>query len=450
MVRPPFDYETNITALKHLFVPALLSESDWSRLCQTKPDKQSLLGWILANEDRSAPHVLDFLKDLCNVSEIATWKPATIPAKGAEEGILRDNGFRFLDEQTVCGGPDLPPDLHAYLGEASKRWRWVLVAPADCRQASQTPSPNAYGKHGPAPPSITEDVENILFEALAQNATDIHFEKSKNQLTVRVGHGQRLTSLGTWSGSVADKWIRIIKEAAGFKLDGYVLPEDGRLELSQGTVNVSMRVGRIPIVDGESIVLRLNEGNRYLPSMSHLGIPPELQALLTDTLLHDPGLILFTGITGSGKTTSACALLQSMTKRNLKLITIEDPIEYTLHSVQQSSVDDASGWSFEQALKAYLRQDPDVILIGEIRDRESARVACRAGLTGHAILGTLHSRDIVSAWNRLQAWGLAPSLLMEAVRIIVHQSLTGTTSGKELKATFKWSCPQPEWIASAS
>jgi type II secretory ATPase GspE/PulE/Tfp pilus assembly ATPase PilB-like protein len=450
MVRQPFDYETNSVALKHLFVPAHFSESNWSQLCETKPDKQSLLGWILAKEEGSDSPLLDFLKDLCNVSEIAEWNPKSIPMKGAEEGILRDNGFQILDEKTVCGGPDLPPNLHAYLGEASKRWRWVLVAPGDCGKVEQTLSPTAYEKYNRASASALENVEDILFEALAQNATDIHFEKSKNILNVRIGQGHRLTSIGTWRDSVADKWIRIIKEASGLKFDGHVLPEDGRLELSQGPVNVSMRVGRIPTVDGESIVLRLNEGSQHLPSMSYLGIPDKLQALLTDTLLHDPGLILFTGITGSGKTTSACALLQSLTARNLKLITIEDPIEYTLPGVQQSSVNDASGWSFDNALKAYLRQDPDIILIGEIRDRESARIACRAGLTGHAILGTLHSRDIRSAWNRLQAWGLEPSLLTEAVRVIVHQSLTGTTNGKDLTATFKWSCPQPEWIASAS
>lgn len=450
MVRQPFDYETNPTALKQLFVPAQLSQSEWSRLCQTKPDNQSLLRWILANENGSNPHLLDFLQDLCNVSEITEWNPMAVPTKGAEESILRDNGFRFLDRQTVCGGPDLPPNLHAYLGEASKRWRWVLVAPDDGVKTDHPPSPNAYGKHKPASASVIENVENILFEALAQNATDIHFEKSKNQLNVRIAQGHRLTSIGTWNDSVADKWIRIIKEASGLKLDGHILPEDGRLELRQGNVNVSMRVGRIPTVDGESIVLRLNEGTQHLPSMSYLGIPHELQSLLTDTLLHDPGLILFTGITGSGKTTSACALLHSLNTRNLKRITIEDPIEYTLPGVQQSSVDATSGWSFETALKAYLRQDPDIILIGEIRDRETARMACRAGLTGHAILGTLHSRDIQSAWNRLQAWGLEPSLLMEAVRVIIHQSLTGTTSGKDLNARFEWSCPRPEWIASAS
>jgi Tfp pilus assembly pilus retraction ATPase PilT len=438
----PFAYESNAPLLEGLFVPHLVQAAVWSSLLKTAPPDQSLLEHLMRSDQCDRVGIMECLMDLTGVDGVTEWTGDNSDIKGAEASLLRANGFAILREGQVCGGPELPPDLHAHLGAASKNWQWCLVSPL--RPPSSVPWADATLHPSQAPSlSISPDpgLDSLLWEALSQGARDIHFERRGELLTVRQHDGRGISVVGEWGPPVAERWIRILKQRAGFCLDGQVLPEDGRIDLGHGTSHTSLRLGRVPTVDGESLVLRLTDDGRALPSLHELGVPSALQGIIIDLVANDPGLILFTGVTGSGKTTTASSLLKELAGKGRKIITIEDPVEYVIPGVQQSSVDEPAGWTFASALKAYLRQDPDVLLVGEIRDAESASMACRAALTGHCVLATLHAGHLRDGWDRLLAWQIEPGTLREAVRLMVHQHLDVDPREAILRADFTWTNP---------
>lgn len=435
-MRAPFAYELDASLLQRIFVPDLLTLEEWTGLRETLPHGHSLLQWICHTYPAREEALLLLLSDAAGHPDQVPWTGDDTRVTGAEARILRANGFTVLGPNRVCGGPALPPDLYGLLGPASQNWKWCLVGPLD-------PPPTATNRPPTATtfrPSVPADPgpEPVLWEALSRGARDIHFERHGSDLTVRFHTGAVMVTLGTWGPPVADRWIRLLKHMGGLHPDGQVLPEDGRIELGDGREQVPMRLGRIPTVNGESLVLRLTGDSGGLPEPAALGVPNCLHWALLDAVANDPGLILFCGITGSGKTTTACSLLRDLGCQSLKIVTIEDPVEYILPGVQQSSVDVDSGWTFETALRAYLRQDPDVILLGEIRDAESARMACRAALTGHSVLATLHAGSIPAAMDRLAAWQISAPLLLETVRLIVHQRLAFPQESGTPQACFSW------------
>ena len=446
-MRPPFPYEQDASLLGRICVPDLVQPDEWAALIASRPAEYPLIQWLCEGQPERREALIALLLDAAGHPKVVPWQGEDSHVVGAEATILRANGFTLLGPNRMCGGPSLPPDLFALLGPASQHWEWCLVSPFDAppsrslnagpgspAQAADTAHGQGTADHGP---------EALLWEALSQGARDIHFERHGPELVVRFHTGKRMIRLGKWGSPFTERWLRMLKQMSGLHPDGQVLPEDGRLELGRKDGRVSMRVGRVPTLDGESLVLRLAGDSGILPSLGSLGMPPSLQWTLTDAVAHDPGLILFCGVTGSGKTTSACALLREITRYNLKIVTIEDPLEYILPGVQQSSVDAEAGWTFSAALRAYLRQDPDVILIGEIRDADSAQMACRAALTGHCVLATLHAGNIPAAMDRLSAWQISPALLTETVRLVVHQHLAFPEEARSPQACFSWETAPP-------
>jgi type II secretory ATPase GspE/PulE/Tfp pilus assembly ATPase PilB-like protein len=168
-------------------------------------------------------------------------------------------------------------------------------------------------------------------------------------------------------------------------------------------------------------------------------MPPELATRIIDSILYDPGLILISGTTGSGKTTTLYGILHELKAHNLKILTIEDPVEQVIPFAVQSAVDEDKGWTFDSAIRAYLRQDPDLIMIGEIRDKASAEAACRAALTGHAVVSTLHARNQEAALGRLKAWGTGLGRLTDTLRLVIHQRLEPVPGSMSLAPQF--TCP---------
>jgi type II secretory ATPase GspE/PulE/Tfp pilus assembly ATPase PilB-like protein len=243
---------------------------------------------------------------------------------------------------------------------------------------------------------------------------------------------------GEWEGERAHGCLCLLKLWAGLSTAADPLPQDGRI-LVEGAGRIRpFRISHLVTVDGESAVLRVLGEEDEVRGLEELGMPPELRGLLLDSVFHDPGLVLFTGPTGSGKTTTLYGLLKRIAAAGLKILTIEDPVEYGIAAAVQSAVNEAAGWTFDAAIRAYLRQDPDVLVLGEMRDRASAEAACRAALTGHSVLATLHAADAESAAARLAAWGIADGTVAEALRLVVNQRLVTDGPGGSRHAVYAW------------
>lgn len=259
-----------------------------------------------------------------------------------------------------------------------------------------------------------------------QGASDIHLspEKKHVKLLVRL-HGV-LQELAVIPHVTYQDLIRRVKFVAKLKLNLTNVPQDGQYTFPVEDRAVNVRVATLPSHFGEKLTLRLLDPQRGILPLQKLGFPREIEEEL-HRLVHLPnGLILVTGPTGSGKTTTLYALLSTMTGKNRNIITLEDPIEYELEGIVQSQIDPEHDFSFAAGLRAVLRHDPDVILVGEIRDQETAQTAINASLTGHLVLSTLHTNSAVEAIPRLLSMGVSPYTFAPALRAVLAQRLVRT------------------------
>ncbi len=270
---------------------------------------------------------------------------------------------------------------------------------------------------------VVEFVNNMLSQAIDQRASDVHVEPEDRQFYVRyrvdgVLH-EHLSLPRERFGAIASR----IKLIAGLDIAERRLPQDGRLNIRVSGQELDIRVSTLPGVHGESVVMRLLPKERETSRLEQLGFAPDHYQLFTQWVGEPHGIILVTGPTGSGKSTTLYATLDAINDRKRKIITVEDPVEYQLPHVTQVQAHSDIGYSFAQALRAILRQDPDIIMIGEIRDRETAEIAIQASLTGHMVLSTLHTNDSVSAFTRLIDMGVEPFLVATSVRAVQAQRL---------------------------
>ena len=277
----------------------------------------------------------------------------------------------------------------------------------------------------------------ILAGAVNQDASDIHFEPGAEELLVRFRIDGLLRPvirmpLAKYAGIVSR-----IKGLANLKLDQQGKGQDGRFSLGDRGIQADIRVSTIPTGYGEGIVMRLLRHDSALLSLDQLGFSEHNLTLITSAIRKPYGMILVTGPTGSGKTTTLYTLLQALNVPERKIITLEDPVEYRLPGIEQSQVNVEVGYTFAEGLKDILRQDPDVVMLGEIRDAATATAALNASLTGHLVLSTLHSNDAVTAPLRLLEMGVEPFLLSGSIRLIISQRLvrrfnpaTGTLQGR--------------------
>jgi type II secretory ATPase GspE/PulE/Tfp pilus assembly ATPase PilB-like protein len=213
---------------------------------------------------------------------------------------------------------------------------------------------------------------------------------------------------------------------AGMNIAERRIPQDGRIRLSLGGKVVDLRVSALPATYGESVVLRILDKSGLMLGLGQLGFSPEDQKKWEDLLKQGTGVILVTGPTGSGKTTTLYASLHKLNQPNVKLVTVEDPVEYQLNGINQVQVHHEIDWGFGRALRAIFRQDPDIVMVGEIRDLETADIAIKAALTGHMVFSTLHTNDSASAFIRLIDIGAKPFLVASGVRAVLAQRLVRT------------------------
>ncbi len=265
---------------------------------------------------------------------------------------------------------------------------------------------------------------NALFgEALKRDASDIHIETYEKTMSVRLRVDGILQEVLTPNRRLAPLLVSRIKVMSRLDIAEKRVPQDGRVSLRIAGRSVDVRVSTIPSNYGERVVMRLLDKQAARIDLSHLGMPAQTLAKLSD-LLHQPnGIILVTGPTGSGKTTTLYAGLMALNDRKRNILTVEDPVEYDIEGIGQTQVHAKVGMTFARGLRAILRQDPDVVMVGEIRDQETAEIAVQASLTGHMVLSTLHTNTAIGAITRLVDIGVEPYLIASSLKGVLAQRL---------------------------
>ncbi|MGA0704952.1 MAG: type II secretion system ATPase GspE [Steroidobacteraceae bacterium] len=266
-------------------------------------------------------------------------------------------------------------------------------------------------------------INAVLTQAIKENASDIHIEPYENRLMVRFRVDGVMREVLQTKRAVAPLLVSRIKVMSRLDIAEKRLPQDGRISLRIAGRAVDVRVSTIPSGHGERVVLRLLDKQAGRLDLAQLGMEPRVQAMV-DELIHKPhGIILVTGPTGSGKTTTLYAALERINDDSRNIMTVEDPIEYYIDGIGQTQVNTKVEMTFARGLRAILRQDPDVVMVGEIRDTETAQIAVQASLTGHLVLSTLHTNTAVGAVTRLRDMGVEPFLLSSTLIGVVAQRL---------------------------
>ena len=270
---------------------------------------------------------------------------------------------------------------------------------------------------------VVRFVNSILSQALTDGASDIHVEPLERRIRVRMRIDGRLREVPAPEKKMFLPIISRIKILAGMDIAKTRVPQDGRFDIREGAKEVSLRVSTFPTIHGEKAMLRLLDRSASLYGIDKLGLLPDDERSLKNVLKRAYGFILATGPTGSGKSTSLYAILNYINSPEKNIITLEDPVEYTIEGVSQTQVNPKAGLTFDAGLRAILRQDPDIIMVGEIRDKETATIAVHSALTGHIVLSTLHTNDAAGAVTRLVEMGIEPFLVSSAISCVIGQRL---------------------------
>ena len=286
----------------------------------------------------------------------------------------------------------------------------------------------------------SEDIlEQILKTAHGLQSSDVHFEVFADTARVRFRLDGKLKTFFTPPKTEYPSLINKIKIKAQLDISEKRLPQDGRISMqTQSGEEVDLRVSSLPTLHGEKLVLRILSRDAGLHTLEELGFYSADLKIYREQLKNTQGLILLSGPTGAGKTTTLYATLKELNTSTTNILTIEDPIEYTLEGINQVQLKDAIGLSFPNALRSFLRQDPDIIMVGEIRDEATAQMAVRAALTGHLVLATLHTNSAWGSLTRLIDMGIPPFLLMETLRLSVAQRLVRRLCPECAESTEVW------------
>ncbi|ABM19723.1 GspE/PulE family protein [Marinobacter nauticus] len=345
------------------------------------------------------------------------------------------------EQRTVCilsssfQNDEIREVLETSLESRGFRLKWVLASTyeierlvgfvrqelAVTRLFSDTGSQSLLELAEEAP--VVELVNNVLAKAVEAGASDVHIEPGEEFFIIRYRVDGVLHSQMTQSASRFPAVASRIKLISGMDIAESRLPQDGRISTRLGGQEMDIRVSTAPCSFGESVVMRLLPKNRESLSLESLGMEPDHLKLMRSVLGFSNGIVLVTGPTGSGKSTTLYSGLSELVDGRQKLITVEDPVEFQVRGVTQIQANGDIGYTFARALRAILRQDPDIIMIGEIRDLETAEIAIQSALTGHLVLSTLHTNDALSAFTRLVDMGVEPYLVAAPVKAVQAQRL---------------------------
>lgn len=273
------------------------------------------------------------------------------------------------------------------------------------------------------PDTAVNLIDNMLDQGLMRGASDIHFECGKDIFRVRFRIDGLLHIVATPAVQLRDAIVSRLKVLARMDIAEKRIPQDGRIQYAYKSEIIDLRVSSLPTVHGEKVVVRIMNFNRIRPDLNNLGYEADDQLKLREAIARPHGLILMTGPTGSGKTSSLYSCLDLINRTDINLATVEDPAEIQLAGANQVTINEKAGLTFANALRALLRQDPDVIMIGEIRDLETAEIAIQASQTGHLVLSTLHTNDAPSSLARLRHMGIPSFHVAASLTLVTAQRL---------------------------
>ncbi len=293
---------------------------------------------------------------------------------------------------------------------------------------------------------IVRLLQSIFESALTQSVSDIHIEPQEKSVVIRTRVDGVMTVQNSYDPKIAGAMVQRLKLMSSLDISEKRLPQDGRFQLAVGNSAVDVRISTLPTQHGESVVMRLLAQNTDRLRLDALDMPPAVLQRLRANLKITSGLILVTGPTGSGKTTTLYAALAELNKPETKIITVEDPVEYRLPGLNQVQVHEKIDLTFARVLRSCLRQDPDVLLVGEMRDQETAEIGLRAALTGHLVLSTLHTNDAAGAAIRLQDMGIAPYMVALGLRLVIAQRLLRTICDN-CRTPHELAAHEREWLA---
>lgn len=297
------------------------------------------------------------------------------------------------------------------LGEVGELMQW--------REGDGTSGPEAEAHATP----IIRFVDLILYQAIQDRASDIHFEPFENEFKIRYRVDGALYEMAPPPRHLAPPVISRVKVMASMNIAERRLPQDGRIQKNIGGRNVDLRVSTLPTQFGESVVLRVLDRSTVNLDLERLGMPKDVYDYVHEVIERPNGIFIVTGPTGSGKTTTLYSCLRKINTLDSKLLTAEEPVEYDLEGIMQVPVNENIGLTFARVLRAFLRQDPDRIMVGETRDLETAQIAIQASLTGHLVFTTLHTNDAPGAITRLIDMGVEPFLISSTLEAVLGQRL---------------------------
>ena len=339
--------------------------------------------------------------------------------------ILEDLRFAVGHELTLVVGADhlVEQKINELYGGEEKAMDDIL-SQLDCGLTFKGGEAEMEDEANSAP--IMRYVDLVLYQAIKEKASDIHFEPFETEFKIRYRVDGMLYEMTPPPVHLALPIISRVKVMANMNIAERRIPQDGRIVKQVGDQSVDMRVSSLPTQYGESVVLRVLDRNSVNLNLDNLGLPQHIHGYIHDTIRMPNGIFIVTGPTGAGKTTTLYAALREINKIDTKILTAEDPVEYDVDGIIQVPVNDAIGMTFERVLRAFLRQDPDKILVGEMRDLDTAKIAIQASLTGHLVLSTLHTNDAAGAVTRLVDMGTQPFLVAASLEGILAQRLLRT------------------------
>lgn len=270
---------------------------------------------------------------------------------------------------------------------------------------------------------IIKIVEVILTNAIEANASDIHIEPSEKDVRVRYRIDGILHTSLMLPRNVLAAIVTRIKILSNLKIDESRLPQDGRFHMEVGKKSVDLRVSILPLIYGEKIVMRILDKTGSVPTLDQLGVRGRGLTWVTENIKKTHGIFLITGPTGSGKSTTLYSILSILNQPTVNIVTLEDPVEYFIEGVNQSQINPDIGLTFAAGLRSILRQDPNIVMVGEIRDKETAELAVHAALTGHLVFSTLHTNNAIGAMPRMIDMGIEPFLLVASINVVMGQRL---------------------------
>ena len=299
----------------------------------------------------------------------------------------------------------------------------LQVEALEVKRASEISAEAEQLKHEASDVPVVQFVNLLLMRAIQERASDIHVESEEHSVTIRLRVDGLLREVTAPPKSMLQPIVTRIKLLGNLDIAERRLPQDGRFKFKVFDKTIDVRLSCLPTVYGEKLVLRILDRSTLILAMQTLGFEPAMLETFNRILKLPHGLVILTGPTGSGKTTTLYAALSTIKTPTKNIVTIEDPVEYQLSKINQVHTKPSIGLTFAAGLRAILRQDPDIIMVGEIRDRETAEICIRSALTGHLVLSTLHTNDSVSAISRLTDMGIEPYLLTAALSLVMAQRL---------------------------